>query len=187
MLPYQRDQNLETFTSPKEFVENPRYLHELQEALRRIDFRDIDPPIVRLVKSFASLPYCFTLQCCCGHFLYGTMRELHNLERLPDKVEGPITYRIAYLAFCLENSPSGRALKESLSLLPELDPEYVQFGSADWFWEQHLNSYVIQVEPQRFKFSDQAVVDHSEALHIEQIRDRFFFKLNELMERLIME
>ena len=176
---------METFTPPKAFVDNPRFHQDRQQALRRIDLSDIDPPIVTLIERFTTLPQCFTLQCCYGHFVYLPGQDSHNLERLPNRVDGPITYRIAYLAICLEDSPSGRALYQSLSLFPRLDPDYVQFGSASWFWDQYLNSYVLQVEPHRFKFSDQAVIEHPEALHIEQIRDRFFIQLNELIERLL--
>jgi hypothetical protein len=39
------------------------------------------------------------------------------------------------------------------------------------------------VEPERYKDKDQTDIEHSEALHIEEIRDLFFVKLKELLER----
>lgn len=173
---------METFTPPKEFVEHPRYLQDRQETLGALDLSAIDRPIVELIKGFALLPECFTLQCCYGHFLYAPGQDAHNLERLPLEHGGLVTYRIAYLAFCLEHSPRGRSLHQSLALIPALDPDYIQFGSADWFWERCLNSYVLQVEPLRFKNQDQAKIEHAEALHIENTRDLFYIRINELLQ-----
>ena len=178
---------METFTTPKEFVENPRYLLDRQEILKALDLRVIDQPIVELIEGFALLPHCFTLQSCYGHFLYAPGQDLHNLERLPCRYDGQVNYRIAYMAFCLENSPRGWALRESLELVPQLDPDYVQFGSADWFWNRYCNSYVLQVEPVRYKTKDQVVIKHSEALYIEEIRDLFFIRLKELLDRFLSE
>lgn len=174
---------METFTAPKEFVKNPRYLQDRQASLEALDVGVIDRPIVELIERFTLLPQCFTLQSCYGHFLYAPGQDTHNLERLPSRDVGTVTYRIAYMAFCLEDSPRGRSLRESLELVPALDPDCVQFGSADWFWERYRNSYVLQVEPVRFMTRDQAVVEHAEALYIEQLRDRFFVRLSELLER----
>ena len=173
---------METFTPPKEFVENPRYLQDRQEILAALDLRVIDRPILELIQGFALLPQCFTLQCCYGHFLYAPGQDAHTLERLPPRYDGQVKYRIAYVAFCLENSPRGRAFRESLELVPSLDPDYVQFGSADWFWERYPNSYALQVEPVRHMTKDYVVIEHSEALYIEEIRDLFFIGLKELLE-----
>lgn len=178
---------METFTTPKEFVENPRYLHDRQEILEALDLRVIDRPIVELIEGFALLPQCFTLQSCYGHFLYAPGQDSKNLEHLPCRYDGQVNYRIAYVAFCLENSPQGWALRESLELFPPLDPNYIQFGSADWFWERYRNSYVLQVEPVRHMNKDQVIIEHSEALYIEEIRDLFFIKLKELLERYLSE
>jgi len=78
-------------------------------------------------------------------------------------------------------------MRESLELVPVIDPDYVQFGSADWFLERYRNCYVLQVEPVRFMTKDQAIVEHSEALYIEQIRDLFFIRLRELLEKHLCE
>ena len=178
---------METFTTPKEFVENPGYLLDRQEILEVLDLRGIDQPIVELIEGFALLPQCFTLQSCCGHFLYTPRQDSHNLERLPSRYDGQVNYRIAYVAFCLENSPRGWALRDSLELIPQIEPDYVQFGSADWFWERYFNSYVLQVEPVRYKTKDQVVIEHSEALYIEEIRDQFFIRLRELLKSCLSE
>jgi hypothetical protein len=173
---------LETFTASKEFVESYRYLQDRQENLKGLDLRVIDQPITRLIEGFNSLAQCFTLQSCYGHFQCAG-QDPRNLERLPRRYDSQVSYRIAYVAFCLENSPRGRALHESLANIPTIDPDYVQFGCAEWFWHKSCNSYVLQVEPVRYKDRDQIVVDHSEALHIEKIRDLFFIKLQEILER----
>ncbi len=36
-----------------------------------------------------------------------------------------------------------------LRQIPAIDPEYIQFGCAEWFWEAQVNSYALQVEPMR--------------------------------------
>jgi hypothetical protein len=172
---------LETFTAAKEFVENPRYLPDRQKSLEGLYLRVIDRPIVELIEGFTLLPQCFTLQCCYGHFLYGSVKDSKNLKRLPRSYDGQVHYRIAYVAFCLENSPQGQALRESLESVSQIDPNYVQFGSAIWFWKRHRNSYALQVEPERYKDKDQIDVEHSEALHIEATRDLFFIRLKEIL------
>ncbi len=65
---------------------------------------------------------------------------------------------------------------------PAIDPDYVQFGSAEWFWERYANSYALQVEPARYKRKDEAILEQAEALHVQQIREFFFSKLRELLE-----
>ncbi len=178
---------MKTFTTPKEFAENPRYLNDRQEILEALDPRVIDRPIVELIEGFALLPQCFTLQSCYGHFLYVPGQDSKNLERLPCRSDGQVNYRIAYVAFCLENSPQGWAFRDSLKLVPQIDPNYVQFGSADWFWKKYRNTYVLQVEPVRHMYKDQVIIEHSEALYIEEIRDLFFIRLKELLERCLGE
>lgn len=57
-----------------------------------------------------------------------------------------VEYRIAYLALCIENSAPGRMLYDSLQAIPAINPQNIQFGSAHWFWERQVNSYVLQVK-----------------------------------------
>ena len=172
---------METFTEPREFVENPRYTRDRQTALEALDLAVIDPPIVDLIRGFALLPQCYTLQSFYGHFVWTPGQDTHNLERLPEEYDGKIDYRIAYMAFCLENSKRGRALRDSLEIVPEIDPDYVQFGSAGWFWKRDSNTYVLQVEPSRYKTMDQVSIEHPEALRIESVRDLFFIRLEEVL------
>jgi len=71
-----------------------------------------------------------------------------------------------------------------LKEIPAIDPENIQFCCAEWFWKRQVNSYALQLEPDRFKLKDTAIVDLKEAMHIEKIRDEFFIRLNELPKKL---
>jgi hypothetical protein len=93
-----------------------------------------------------------------------------------------VEYRIAYIAFCIENSALGKALFAALKGITAIDRENVQFCCAEWFWKRQINSYALQVEPDRFKHKDTAIIDFKEALHIEKIRNEFFIRLYELLE-----
>jgi hypothetical protein len=83
---------------------------------------------------------------------------------------------------CIENSVSGKGLFEALKEITAIDPENIQFCCAEWFWERQINSYALQVEPDRFKRKDAAIIDFKESLHIEKIRNLFFIRLYELLE-----
>lgn len=177
---------METFTAPRAFVKNPHYHNQRREFLRKLDLSSIDPPIIDLVRDFSKLQYCFTLQSCFGHFLYPGNRDPVNLEPLPlaDGIES-IDYRIAYLAICIEDSILGKELFDNLVEIPSIDPEYIQFGSADWFWERQLNSYAMQVEPIRHMTRDKCHIDYGEALHVEKIRNQLFKQLMTLLRKRI--
>jgi hypothetical protein len=175
---------VETFTEPKELVENPHYEEQRQRSLAELMDVVIDVPIVEHINLFNKLPYCFTLQSCYGHFLYAGQKNPHNLYPLP--VTDTITiveYRIAYVAFCIEKSDSGRRLFDALKEISAIDHENVQFCSADWFWERQINSYALQIEPYRFKHEDKAILGYNEALKIERIRNEFFVQLKELLRK----
>jgi hypothetical protein len=94
-----------------------------------------------------------------------------------------VRYRIAYVAFCIENSRAGRALLESLGGITALDAGYVQFGSPDWYWKRFANSYALQVEPARFMKRDEAILKCAEALHVQQTREFFFREIRKLLDR----
>jgi hypothetical protein len=174
---------LETFTDLKEFAENPHYQAQKQKILCDLTDNMIDLPIVELINGFNKLAYCFTLQSCYGHFVYNGQKDTHNLDPLPVKnIITKVEYRIAYIAFCIENNASGRGLFEALKGITAIDPENVQFCCAEWFWKRHINSYALQVEPDRFKHQDTAIIDFKEALHIEKIRNEFFIRLYKLLE-----
>jgi len=124
------------------------------------------------------LPYCFTLQSCCGHFTCTGREDPYNTEPLPitDTIR-KVEYRIAYMALCIEESVSGSMFLEALKGVTAIDPENVQFGCAEWFWQRQVNSYVVQVEPDRFQFEDRAMLAYNEALKIESVRNEFLIHL----------
>ena len=175
---------METFTAVKDFVHNPNYYEQRQKALRSLNIDTIDQPIVELISSFTKLTYCFTLQSCYGHFVDDIQTDAKNTEPLPvPGVVAWVEYRIAYIALCIQNSALGRELFKDLSALPTISPEYIQFGCAEWFWQRQVNSFTVQVEPERHKTKDQIVVDYQEALHIEGVRNEFFGELGRLLEK----
>ncbi|MCD4820090.1 MAG: hypothetical protein K8S23_15510 [Candidatus Cloacimonetes bacterium] len=177
---------METFIEPKELVKNSYFQTQKKKSLSNLINSMIDSPIVKFINGFNSLPYCFTLQCCFGHFLYIGQDDSHNLEPLPytdtiDKVD----YRIAYIAFCIKKNTLGKALLTDLNGITAIDQRNIQFGCAEWFWKRQVNSYVLQVEPDRFKLKDKAILEYKEALHIEKIRYSFFYELDEIIRKRI--
>lgn len=172
---------METFTVPKDLMENPDYQEQRRKTLAVLSDDMIDAPIIGLVTAFNTLPHCFTLQSCYGHFLCSGRSEPRTLEPMPvsDTIE-KVTYRIAYIALCVENSIPGKALLRALRGLTAIDPENIQFCCAEWFWERQVNSYALQVLPDRFKHQDTAILDYREAVRIEQVRDRFFARLGKI-------
>ena len=175
---------METFTQTKEFVDDPSYNERRLESLSKLDIKTIDAPIVELIRGLAQLPYCFTLQSCYGHFLHGDQKDPKNIEPLPvsDRM-AMVDYRIAYVALCIQDNDTGRALFYDLREFTEIDPKYIQFGCAEWFWRTHPNSYALQVEPQRHMYKDSVSVSYQEALHIEANRNKFFSMLEDLIHR----
>jgi len=114
------------------------------------------------------------------YFLQGS--HPYNLETLPVTSNiAKVEYRIAYVAFCIENSDLGRILLEALKGISVIDPESIQFCCADWFWKKQVDSFVLQVEPDRFKHKNRAVLDYKEALKIEKIRNKFFILLDDFL------
>jgi len=179
---------LETFAELKEFVENPHYQIQRRKSLGDLTDETIDEPIIDLINGFNKLPYCFTMQSCYGHFVYNDQKHSHNFEPLPAKdTITRVEYRIAYIAFCIENSLSGRKLFETFKKVTAIDPENIQFCCAEWFWKRQVNSFALQVEPDRFKLNDTAILDYKEALHIQKIRNEFFSRLYELLENAKVE
>lgn len=175
---------METFTELKELVENPYYQSQRQKSLADLSDGVIDLPIIELINAFNQLPYCFTLQSCYGHFIYSGQNDPHNLEPLPiTNTIARVEYKIAYICTCIENSDLGRGLLEDLNEITAIDPENIQFCCAEWFWKRQVNSYALQVQPDRFKHEDSAVLNYREALHIEKIRDEFFVQLQELLRK----
>jgi hypothetical protein len=177
---------MQTFTEPKPFVEHPDFAKQRDASRRRLDYRDIDPPLRDLVRGFARLDFCFTLQCCYGHFVHDLQPDKHNTDPLPTAAAlSDIEYRMAYMAFSVENGERGRSFVDGLAKLRDIDPEYVQFGSSDWFRARHPNLFVVQVEPERFQYEDSCRVDFGEALRIERVRNRFFQEIQGLLSILM--
>ena len=169
---------METYTEIKPFVKNPDFQEQRKQSLLNLNSALIDKPIVGLIKDFAKINYCFTLQCCYGHFIYKDQHDPHNLDPLPSTyISGKIEYRIAYIAVCIDFGKDGKILFEKLKAIGALDENYVQFGCADWFWERQVNSFVLQVEPERYKHDDKINIFYEEALHLEKVRNKFFKKL----------
>ena len=175
---------METFTEPKELVENPHYEDQRRKILVKLTDDMIDVPIIGLINGINRLPYCFTLQSCYGHFLYDGQKDTNNLNPLPTTdIIARVEYRIAYIAFCIDTSDSGRRLFNDLKEITAIDPENIQFCCAEWFWEGQVNSYALQVEPDRFKHEDKAIFGFKEALKIENVRNEFFAQLKELIQK----
>ncbi len=172
---------METYTELKELVANPLYQEQRQKSLAGLSDDMIDDPIVDLINNFNRLPHCFTLQSCYGHFVFDGQDDPHDLEPLPvtDTIS-LVEYKIAYVCFCIENSSAGRGFLKILKNITDIDPENIQFCCAEWFWKEQVNSYVLQVEPDRFKHQDTAELDYTEALRIEKIRNQFYIKLREI-------
>jgi hypothetical protein len=175
---------LETFTAAKVLVSNPYFHNQRQNALNSLRQAKIDQPIVDLIASFANLPYCFTLQSCFGHFLLDDQSDPHNTESLPRLDQSnDVQYRIAYIAVCVQDDSAGKMLLDDLRGLCLLDPLNIQYGCAEWFWERQVNSYIVQVEPERHKTLDRCTIGYPEALYLEGVRNQFFKKLYLLLNQ----
>jgi hypothetical protein len=74
-------------------------------------------------------------------------------------------------------------LRDSLARIAAIDPGYIKFGSADWFWERWVKSYTLQVEPFAHRLQDQAVLEYAEAVRTQTARDSFFAGLRALQLR----
>ncbi|OQY01813.1 MAG: hypothetical protein B6I26_02280 [Desulfobacteraceae bacterium 4572_130] len=176
---------METFLKLKKLIKNPLYQAQKQKSMINLNLNIIDAPIIKLIKNFNNLPYCFTLQSCYGHFLYKGQKDSHNLAPLPiTNTINKTVYKIAYIVFCIEKSVLGTWLFKALKKITAIDHKNIQFCCAQWFWEKQINSYVLQVEPDRFKHKDKVILDYKEALYIEKIRNKFFIQLNNLLENI---
>jgi hypothetical protein len=169
---------LETFIEPKELIENPSFQEQRQKCLAGLSDDMIDGPIVDLINNLNRLSHCYTIQCCYGHFVHNDRPDPLDMGPLPvtDTIS-KVEYRIAYICFCVENSAEGRGFLKILKGITDIDPDNIQFCSAEWVWERQVNTYALQVEPDRFKRQDTAELDYQEALHVEKIRNEFFSRL----------
>jgi hypothetical protein len=172
---------VETFSKARKFIHHPHYERDRLKVLAGLKPGDIDAPIRDIVAALKKLPQCFTLQSCYGHFMWSEQPDARNLAVLPLQYKGMVRYRIAYLALCVENSIRGAYLRDRFATISEIDEEYVQFGSPGWFWKQYPNSYALQVEPPEFALQDEALLEHTEALHVQSVRDLLFQRLREVL------
>jgi hypothetical protein len=173
---------METFTDLKPFVDNHNFRRQREISLKSLNFDSIDKPILELIKHISSLDFCYTIQSCYGHFIYENQKDRHNISPLPTHpIHSEIEYRIAYLAFCLDYNKDGIGFLKKLEDFSFIDEHNIQFGCADWFWNQQVNTFVLQVEPERFKYLDKVCVDYAEALHLEKIRNKFFMELQNII------
>jgi hypothetical protein len=175
---------METFVEARPFLPDPDFDADRKRALKRLNPAVIDPPIVEIIRAFSQIPWCFTLQSCWGHFVHAGQTDRHGCEPLANFTdETRIEYRLAYLAICLKDSPQGRALHDDLRGLVRLDPANVQFGSAEWFWDRQVNSYAVQVEPERFKTRDHATLGVQECLKLEKLKANVFAEIRRVADR----
>jgi len=175
---------METFVNPKEMVEDDRFSEKRANAIRHLSMSDIDPPIRDIIQGFKGMRHCFTIQSCHGHII----KQIQGGDRFkridPESgLPGNGLYQIAYLALALEYSEAGRQLYHGLEDISLLDDDFIQFGSAGWFWHTQgfCNSFVIQVEPDRFRHLDRFKMDRGEARIWLKIRELFFGELRKLL------
>jgi hypothetical protein len=178
---------VEPFTGLKPLIAHPGFREDRQRCLENLDLGAIDGPLRDIIEAFSKVSSCFTQQCCWGHFLSLESCDPLNVEPLnPGSGIITVEYRIAYLALCVENSEAGRSLLGGLGSIVALDPDYIQFGCGQWFWDNmQVNSYALQVEPVRFQHYDTAILSIEEALHVQETRDRVFDAVREIPVRML--
>jgi len=177
---------METYTDCKPFIDNPNFKEDRRNILDNLEVGGMDLPLIPLVQKINRLPYVFSLQCCHGHFLWQNGKEIKTLE--PLETDTSVTYRLAYIALCIENSSSGRRLQQRLMNIPLfINQDNIQFCSAQWFWDQWPNSYALQIMPERFKAFDSALTTYAEAREIAKIRDACFAYLDEFVTNISNE
>ena len=176
---------MQTFTECRPMTVDPFYKNRRKLCLNKLSIDELDAPIVGLIDDLCKFPFCFTIQSCFGHFLCQGQEDPNNIQPLPSPGKiCSVEYRIAYIAICIEDSHSGRKFLRWIKQFADLDPLYVQYGCAEWFWERYPNSYVLQVEPERDLQNDKCTVDFQEALHIEKVRNKLYDDLMTLVSNI---
>jgi hypothetical protein len=180
---------METFTPARPFTHHPGYLSDREKAHRGLEEAmlkgSIDTPLLPIIREWIPVAHCFTVQCCFGHFVHDLETDTENLVP-PSHYKGTIEtirYRLTYIAVCLQNNIHGREMYSDLEELAVDNPVFIQFGSADWFWEKLVNTYCIQLEPERLKNNDSGVITMDEALHLEMLRKDFFKRLAGIVQK----
>lgn len=172
----EEDCRMQTFVPSIPLQNISNFAQTKAQTLLDLNKDPIDTPIKDIVMSLNALPYCYTIQCCWGHFVSTSQPDKHNLAVVKKKdIDEKIEYRIAYLALSLENTPAGKAFLDKMEKIPtRIDSSYVQFGCAQWFLQRHANSYVLQVQPSDRAHVDSMTVLREEALLIQSTRNVFW-------------
>ncbi len=174
---------METFEPPRKLVNNQNFEQTRNTWLGSLDLDSIDAPITDLIRSLNTLPFCFTLQSCFGHFLYEGQDNKHNTTPLPNSpLKCQIQYRIAYLALCIADNQQGRKFIEILTHVPSPHPDIIQFGSAAYFWEKQVNSYVLQIGPVKLQDKDTMEINYQEAISVQTARNYFFQTIEQIIK-----
>jgi hypothetical protein len=166
---------METFTRPRPLIDNPDFAAHRVAALDALDTAAVDAPLRDLISALNRLEHSFTLQCCWGHFR--GPGEDPPQDNPPPRGRADLEYAVAYLALAVRDDAAGEAWLETLRGLKMAEPRFVQFGSADWFWERQINSYVLQVGPKKSRRLDRMTVDGKQARLIAHARTRLFREL----------
>jgi hypothetical protein len=180
--------SVETFVEARQLVKDPSFEEHRRRALAELDValtsNAIDVAITDMIRRFSRVPYCFTIQSCHGHFVSNESgAEIDPSSEAERGSVSSIRYRIAYIALCVQDSAEGRSLLEDLKTLVDIDPDYIQYGSANWFRNRCPNTYVLQVEPSRSACQDAVDVSAEEAKHLAETRDKFFKGLDGVLAR----
>jgi hypothetical protein len=180
---------METFTSARPFTLHPGYASDRDKTNRELEEEmlsgSIDAPLLPIIRDWMPITHCFTVQCCFGHFVHDREPDIENLvppSRYRGKIE-TVRYRLAYVAVCIQDTICGREMYADLEELAADNPDYIQFGSAGWFWERLVNTYCIQLEPERLKNTDSGLIAMDEALHLEMLRKNFFQRLAGIVQK----
>ena len=180
---------METFTPARPFTRHPGYLSDRKKAHRELEreilMGSIDAPLLPIIQECFLITHFFSIQCCYGHFVHNLQPDTENLvppSHYKGKIE-TVRYRLAYLAVCIQDNIQGNEMYSDMEKLAADNPDYIQFGSADWFWERMVNTYCIQLEPERLKNKDSGVIPMEEAVHLEMLREDFFNHLASIIQK----
>lgn len=176
---------MDTYCPAKPLTVDPGYGARRRKAQAALDPKTLDPPMAPLVAAFNRLPYCYTLQCCHGHVVVPGQGLPEHWQRLPvDDPPAKAFYQLAYVALVVRNDPAGRNLPRGMALVAARALDFMQMGSAEWFWggQGEVNSYVLQVSPRRCQDRDQFEMTRSEALEWLAAREKFMAGLEELAQ-----
>lgn len=174
---------MQTYTKARAIEVDPDFDAERDATRAGLDLDALDEPMVPLVRDLNRLPHAFTLQCCFGHFVGEGETDTHTLAPPPPTGRKTMEYRIAYVAFCVRGDERGQAFVEAVRGLRELDPKYIQVGSADWFWNRRVNSFVIQVGPKRGRKRDTMPLDGKEIRHVSHVRTQLWRRFATLVQQ----